>query len=177
MVSSELSADVPANWFVAATATDEITGATSELSTCLEIQSTGFQLGDINQDGNVDLLDVAPFVDRMPSGTYQAEADMNQDGAVNLLDVDPHGFDMLDRRLLLTIIERFDGGPVGINSLAAAISEERGTLEDVLEPFLIQQGFLQRTARGRVATRLAYQHFGLPAPTDQGGTRPLFDAD
>jgi Holliday junction DNA helicase RuvB len=97
--------------------------------------------------------------------------------AMDLLDVDPHGFDLLDRRLLLTIIERFDGGPVGIDSLAAAISEERGTLEDVLEPFLIQQGFLQRTARGRVATRLAYQHFGMPAPTDKGGTRPLFDAD
>jgi Holliday junction DNA helicase RuvB len=98
--------------------------------------------------------------------------------AMDLLEVDPHGFDVMDRRLLLTIIERFDGGPVGIDSLAAAVSEERGTLEDVLEPFLIQQGFLQRTARGRVATRLAYEHFGLPGPA--GGpvtTGSLFDTD
>jgi Holliday junction DNA helicase RuvB len=94
--------------------------------------------------------------------------------AMDLLDVDPNGFDLLDRRLLLTIIERFDGGPVGIESLAAALGEERGTLEDVLEPFLIQQGFLSRTARGRVATRLAYQHFGLkpPRPPAEPG---LFD--
>jgi tol-pal system-associated acyl-CoA thioesterase len=71
------------------------------------------------------------------------------------------GFDMLDRKLLLTVIEKFDGGPVGVDSLAAAMSEERGTIEDVIEPFLIQQGFLMRTARGRVATRSAYLHFGL----------------
>ncbi len=84
--------------------------------------------------------------------------------AMDMLDVDPHGFDMMDRKLLLTIIEKFDGGPVGVESLAAAIGEERGTIEDVLEPYLIQQGFLMRTARGRMATRLAYLHFGLPAP-------------
>ena len=84
--------------------------------------------------------------------------------ALNMLDVDPQGFDQLDRKLLLTIIERFDGGPVGVDSLAASMSEERGTLEDVVEPFLIQQGFLTRTARGRVATRSAYLHFGLQAP-------------
>ena len=80
-----------------------------------------------------------------------------------MLEVDPQGFDILDRKLLATIIERFDGGPVGIDSLAAAISEERGTLEDVIEPFLIQQGFLMRTARGRMVTRAAYVHFGLKA--------------
>ncbi|RMF96591.1 MAG: Holliday junction branch migration DNA helicase RuvB [Gammaproteobacteria bacterium] len=98
--------------------------------------------------------------------------------AMDLLDVDPHGFDVMDRRLLLTIIERFDGGPVGIESLAAALSEERGTIEDVIEPFLIQQGFLQRTARGRVATRLAYEHFGLPrAAAGQPGTGSLFGDD
>ncbi|HLW23884.1 MAG TPA: Holliday junction branch migration DNA helicase RuvB [Steroidobacteraceae bacterium] len=85
--------------------------------------------------------------------------------ALDLLEVDPQGFDTLDRKLLLTVIEKFDGGPVGIDSLAAALSEERGTIEDVIEPFLIQQGFLMRTARGRVATRLAYLHFGLPAPS------------
>ena len=85
--------------------------------------------------------------------------------AMNMLDVDPRGFDVMDRRLLLTIMEKFDGGPVGVDSLAAAIGEERGTIEDVLEPFLIQQGLMMRTARGRMATRQAYLHFGLPAPT------------
>ena len=85
--------------------------------------------------------------------------------AMDMLDVDPRGFDQQDRRLLLTIIEKFDGGPVGVDSLAAAIGEERGTIEDVLEPFLIQQGLMMRTARGRMATRQAYLHFGLPAPT------------
>jgi Holliday junction DNA helicase RuvB len=98
--------------------------------------------------------------------------------AMALLDVDASGFDPLDRRFLKLIIERFDGGPVGVESLAAALGEERGTIEDVLEPFLIQRGFLSRTARGRVATRLAYQHFGLQpprAPTDSG--RGLFDAE
>ena len=85
--------------------------------------------------------------------------------AMDMLQVDPFGFDASDRRLLLTIIEKFDGGPVGIESLAAAIGEERGTLEDVLEPYLIQQGFMMRTARGRVATRNAYLHFGLKPPS------------
>jgi Holliday junction DNA helicase RuvB len=84
------------------------------------------------------------------------------DKALNLLDVDDKGFDNMDRKLLLAIIDKFEGGPVGLDSLAAAIGEERDTIDDVLEPFLIQQGFLQRTPRGRVATRLAYQHFGLP---------------
>jgi Holliday junction DNA helicase RuvB len=82
----------------------------------------------------------------------------------------------MDRKLLLAIIDSFDGGPVGIESLAAAIGEERGTIEDVLEPFLIQQGFLMRTQRGRVATRRAYLHFGLDAPArPTDGTIPLFD--
>ncbi|CAG0943099.1 Holliday junction ATP-dependent DNA helicase RuvB [Gammaproteobacteria bacterium] len=84
--------------------------------------------------------------------------------AMDMLEVDPNGFDTMDRRLLLTIIENFGGGPVGIESLAAAVSEERGTIEDVLEPFLIQRGFLMRTPRGRMATARAYQHFGLPVP-------------
>ncbi len=81
--------------------------------------------------------------------------------ALNMLDVDQNGFDMMDRKLLLSVIEKFDGGPVGLDSLAAAIGEERDTIEDVLEPFLIQQGFLMRTPRGRVATKNAYLHFGL----------------
>jgi holliday junction DNA helicase RuvB len=85
--------------------------------------------------------------------------------AMDMLDVDPRGFDVMDRRLLLTIMEKFDGGPVGVDSLAAAIGEERGTIEDVLEPYLIQQGLMMRTARGRMATRQAYLHFGLPAPS------------
>jgi len=82
-------------------------------------------------------------------------------GALDLLDVDQKGFDVLDRKLLLTLIEKFDGGPVGVESLAASISEERDTIEDVLEPYLLQQGFIARTPRGRVATKLAYLHFGL----------------
>ncbi len=83
------------------------------------------------------------------------------DAGLRLLDVDPQGFDVMDRKLLHTIIEKFAGGPVGVDNLAAAIGEERDTIEDVLEPFLIQQGYLQRTARGRVATPLAYRHLGL----------------
>jgi Holliday junction DNA helicase RuvB len=84
--------------------------------------------------------------------------------AMDLLQVDPHGFDAMDRRLLRTIIEKFDGGPVGIESLAAAVGEERGTIEDVIEPYLIQQGFMMRTARGRVATQNAWILFGLKPP-------------
>ena len=90
----------------------------------------------------------------------KAVADM----ALNLLDVDERGFDHSDRRLLLTMIEKFDGGPVGVDNLAAAISEERHTIEDVLEPYLIQQGYIMRTPRGRVVTRHAYLHFGLNVP-------------
>jgi holliday junction DNA helicase RuvB len=97
--------------------------------------------------------------------------------ALDLLEVDPQGFDALDRKLLSTIIEKFDGGPVGIESLSAAVGEERGTLEDVIEPFLIQQGFLMRTARGRMATRSAYLHFGLRVPERVQTSLPLFEAE
>ena len=86
------------------------------------------------------------------------------DAAMMMLQVDPQGFDEVDRGLLRTIIENFDGGPVGVESLAAALSEERGTLEDVIEPYLIQQGYIVRSARGRMATNKAYHHLGLPAP-------------
>ncbi|WP_372863294.1 Holliday junction branch migration DNA helicase RuvB [Spongiibacter sp.] len=89
------------------------------------------------------------------------------DAALTMLNVDSRGFDHLDRRLLLAMIEKFDGGPVGIDSLAAAISEERGTIEDVLEPYLIQQGYIMRTPRGRVVTQHAYQHFGLDFPKER----------
>ena len=84
--------------------------------------------------------------------------------AMNILQVDPNGFDAMDRRLLEAILKKFDGGPVGVDSLAAAIGEERGTIEDVLEPYLIQQGFMVRTARGRMATKTAYLHFGIQPP-------------
>ena len=87
------------------------------------------------------------------------------DAALNMLSVDEHGFDAMDRRVLLTMIDKFDGGPVGIDSLAAAISEERDTIEDVIEPYLIQQGFIMRTPRGRMATRTAYLHFGRKPPS------------
>lgn len=99
--------------------------------------------------------------------------------ALDLLDVDAQGFDHQDRRLLLTMIDKFDGGPVGVDSLAAAISEERHTIEDVLEPYLIQQGYIMRTPRGRVVTRHAYLHFGLNLPTRlaQGGTPDLFEVN
>ena len=86
------------------------------------------------------------------------------DAALTMLDVDGQGLDMMDRKLLLTVIEKFTGGPVGLDNLAAAIGEERDTIEDVLEPYLIQQGYLQRTSRGRVATVHAYKHFGLAQP-------------
>ncbi|HEV2279312.1 MAG TPA: Holliday junction branch migration DNA helicase RuvB [Acidobacteriaceae bacterium] len=89
--------------------------------------------------------------------------------ALKMLEVDAHGFDELDRRLMLTIIEKYDGGPVGLGTLAATLAEEEDALEEVYEPFLIQIGFLDRTPRGRVATRLAYEHLGLPMPGRQSG--------
>jgi Holliday junction DNA helicase RuvB len=110
-------------------------------------------------------------------------AEVKADGCVNfdaasqaldMLNIDTHGFDQMDRRLLLTMIEKFEGGPVGIDSLAAAISEERDTLEDVIEPYLIQQGFIMRTPRGRVVTQFAYRHFGLK-PSNQA--QDLFNSE
>jgi Holliday junction DNA helicase RuvB len=86
------------------------------------------------------------------------------DAALAMLDVDAVGLDVMDRKLLQTVLSKFDGGPVGVDNLAAAIGEERDTIEDVLEPYLIQQGFLQRTSRGRIATALSYRHFGLAPP-------------
>jgi Holliday junction DNA helicase RuvB len=89
------------------------------------------------------------------------------DAALSMLDVDAVGFDVMDRKLLEAIVHKFDGGPVGVDNLASAISEERETIEDVIEPYLIQQGFLQRTPRGRVATPLAYAHLGLPSTSSK----------
>ncbi|HRM95180.1 MAG TPA: Holliday junction DNA helicase RuvB C-terminal domain-containing protein, partial [Alicycliphilus sp.] len=106
-------------------------------------------------------------------------ADVKGDGRITLdiarralamLDVDPQGFDVMDRKLLEAVIHRFDGGPVGLDNIAASIGEESGTIEDVIEPYLIQQGYLQRTPRGRIATLAAYRHLGVAAPQQgQGG--------
>ena len=96
--------------------------------------------------------------------------------ALDMLQVDDFGLDVLDRRLLMALMENFDGGPVGVDSLAAAISEERGTIEDVVEPFLIQSGFIARTPRGRIATRTAWQHFGLQPPTGSVAQATLFES-
>jgi holliday junction DNA helicase RuvB len=98
------------------------------------------------------------------------------DAALSMLDVDAHGLDVMDRKLLSAILEKFAGGPVGVDNLAAAISEERETIEDVIEPFLIQQGYVQRTSRGRVATARAYRHFGLVPPAAMGSAE-LFGND
>ena len=94
------------------------------------------------------------------------------DKALVMLDVDPEGFDLMDRKLLEAVIHRFDGGPVGLDNVAAAIGEEPGTIEDVIEPFLIMQGFLQRTPRGRIATLAAYRHLGVTPPQAAGGLFP-----
>jgi Holliday junction DNA helicase RuvB len=99
------------------------------------------------------------------------------DAALSMLDVDPVGFDVMDRKLLEAVLHKFDGGPVGVDNLAAAIGEERDTIEDVIEPYLIQQGFLQRTPRGRVATLAAYRHFGLAAPGSTPESGSLWSPD
>lgn len=105
-------------------------------------------------------------------GTGRIDRDIAQK-ALRMLDVDPQGFDVMDRKLLEAVIHRFDGGPVGLDNVAASIGEERDTIEDVIEPYLIQQGYLQRTPRGRVATMAAYRHLGVTPPRTDGG---LFDS-
>jgi len=119
---------------------------------------------------------VRDFAQVRADGRITAEV---ADQALGMLKVDAQGFDHMDRRLLDAVIAKFDGGPVGVESLAAAIGEERGTIEDVLEPFLIQQGFLMRTPRGRVATQAAYLHLGLKPPTTAAppGQPDLFETD
>lgn len=94
--------------------------------------------------------------------------------ALDMLNVDAHGFDMMDRKVLLAILQKFDGGPVGVESIAAAIGEERGTIEDVIEPYLIQKGFMMRTPRGRIATRTAWLHFGLTPPDTSTSEPDIF---
>ncbi len=115
---------------------------------------------------------VRDFSEVKSNGKINAEI-ANQ--ALEMLKVDNNGFDAQDRKLLKTMIDNFDGGPVGLDSIAAAISEERGTIEDVLEPYLIQQGFIMRTPRGRVVTQNAYLHFGLQVPKVAGVTRDIFE--
>jgi Holliday junction DNA helicase RuvB len=104
---------------------------------------------------------VRDFAEVKGDGTINGDV---ANGALDMLDVDAEGFDYMDRKLLLAIIDKFTGGPVGLDNLAAAIGEERETIEDVIEPFLIQQGFIQRTPRGRMATHHAYRHFGMTRP-------------
>jgi holliday junction DNA helicase RuvB len=108
---------------------------------------------------------VRDFAEVRAAGHITAEV---ADAALSMLEVDASGLDVMDRKLLRTVLDKFAGGPVGVENLAAAIGEERDTIEDVLEPFLIQQGFLQRTSRGRVATLLAFRHFGLAPPASAG---------
>jgi Holliday junction DNA helicase RuvB len=103
-------------------------------------------------------------------GTGQITLDI-ANRALAMLDVDPQGFDLMDRKLLEAVIHRFDGGPVGLDNIAASIGEERETIEDVIEPYLIQQGYLQRTPRGRIATLAAYRHLGV-APRSTGDSLP-----
>jgi Holliday junction DNA helicase RuvB len=95
-------------------------------------------------------------------------------GALDMLEVDEHGLDKMDRHIMLTIIEKFDGGPIGLNSLSAAVSEEKDTIEDVYEPFLIQMGFIKRTPQGRIATKRAYRHFGIRISETCGPTQKKF---
>ena len=114
---------------------------------------------------------VRDFAEVKADGSISSEV---ADQALNMLNVDANGFDHMDRRLLMAMIKKFDGGPVGVDSLAAAVGEERDTIEDVYEPFLIQQGFVMRTPRGRVATNNAYMHFGLKPP-EKNSSPDLFD--
>jgi Holliday junction DNA helicase RuvB len=109
---------------------------------------------------------VRDYADMKAAGQISAAV---ADAALRMLDVDPLGFDVMDRKLLEAVVHRFDGGPVGLDNLAAAIGEERDTIEDVIEPYLIQQGYLQRTPRGRIATAATYAHLGLAAPQRPGG--------
>ncbi len=104
---------------------------------------------------------VRDYAEVMSDGNISSDI---ADKALNMLDVDVRGFDYMDRKLLLAIMEKFDGGPVGLDNIAAAIGEERDTIEDVIEPYLIQQGYLQRTPRGRIVSDRAYLHFGIDKP-------------
>ncbi len=149
---------------------------TTEELTKIINRSASLLKADIDPEGSLEIAKRARGTPRIANRLLRRVRDYAEvkgtgtitkamaDGALKMLDVDPSGFDVMDRKLLEAILHKFDGGPVGIDNLAAAIGEERDTIEDVLEPYLIQQGYLQRTSRGRVATRQAYEHFGLTPP-------------
>lgn len=151
---------------------------TTEELTKIINRSASLLKADIDPEGSVEIAKRARGTPRIANRLLRRVRDYAEvkgtgtitkamaDAALKMLDVDPSGFDVMDRKLLEAILHKFDGGPVGIDNLAAAIGEERDTIEDVLEPYLIQQGYLQRTSRGRIATRQAYEHFGLTPPSN-----------
>jgi holliday junction DNA helicase RuvB len=155
---------------------------TTEELTKIINRSASLLKADIDPEGSVEIAKRARGTPRIANRLLRRVRDYAEvkgtgtitkamaDAALKMLDVDPSGFDVMDRKLLEAILHKFDGGPVGIDNLAAAIGEERDTIEDVLEPYLIQQGYLQRTSRGRVATRQAYEHFGLTPPSGSTGS-------
>ena len=144
-------------------------------------RSSGLMSAPIDEDASAEIARRSRGTPRIANRLLRRVrdyADVKGDGRITLdiarralamLDVDPQGFDVMDRKLLETVVHRFDGGPVGLDNIAASIGEEAGTIEDVIEPYLIQQGFLQRTPRGRVATLAAYRHLGVAAPQGGGG--------
>jgi Holliday junction DNA helicase RuvB len=154
---------------------------------CRIVERSARILGiDISSDGAAEIARRARGTPRVANRLLRRVRDYAQvmgngsidgdiaDKALEMLEVDRKGFDKMDRKLLLTIIEKFHGGPVGVETLAAAVSEEKDTIEDVYEPFLIQEGFLNRTARGRVATPHAYVHLGLKPDSHTGDQQNLF---
>ena len=157
-----------------------------ELNTIVK-RSAGILKIDIDNEGAQQIASRARGTPRIANRLLRRArdyAEVKADGSIDqqvaadameLMKVDENGFDLLDRKFLLVIIERFGGGPVGIDAIAAAIGEERGTLEDVIEPFLIQRGFLLRTPRGRTASFQAYEHFGMEAPAGVKETLSLFE--
>ena len=156
--------------------------------TLIVLRSARLLEADIAEDGALEIASRARGTPRIANRLLRRVRDYAQvkaggrisravaDAALTMLDVDAAGLDVMDRKLLLAVMEKFSGGPVGVDNLAAAIGEERDTIEDVLEPFLIQQGYLQRTPRGRMATVSAWRHFGLAAPAPAGATGELWSA-
>jgi len=157
---------------------------TAEELSRIVTRSAGLMKAPIDPEGSLEIARRSRGTPRIANRLLRRVrdyADVKADGriskgiadkALKMLDVDPQGFDVMDRKLLEAIVHRFDGGPVGLDNVAAAIGEESGTIEDVIEPFLIQQGFLQRTPRGRIATLAAYRHLGVMPPKTAG---QLFD--
>ncbi len=154
--------------------------------TCIVTRSAGILKAPIDAEGAGEIARRARGTPRIANRLLRRVRDFAEvrgDGkisaslaqaALKMLDVDSNGFDLMDRKLLMALIERFDGGPAGIDNLAAAIGEARDTIEDVIEPYLIQQGYLMRTPRGRIAGKLAYQHYGLKPP-ERAGASDLFE--